>query len=200
MLPVHVVKHLVLSDILLQLRDQSTAPDLFREKLAEASWFLAKDAMELGAEIHPQLNSERVILVPILRAGLGLVPGFSKKIPQAPIHHLGLRRNEQTLEPEPYLINLPRAEILQKSRVIVLDPMLATGGSAHYALQLLKERGAKWIDFACLLCAPEGVAKLQVAHPDVKIFTASIDQKLDHRGYIVPGLGDAGDRQFGTFD
>lgn len=140
--------------------------------------------------------SRPIILVPILRAGLGFLDGFLDLIPQAAIAHIGMARNEKTLEPEAYYLKHPTP--LEESDLVVLDPMLATGGSAAQAITTLKEAGAKRIRFACLLAAPEGIAAMQEAHPDVEIFTAAVDRCLNEKGYILPGLGDAGDRLFGT--
>jgi uracil phosphoribosyltransferase len=140
--------------------------------------------------------SRPVILVPILRAGLGFLDGFLDLMPSAAVAHIGLARNAKTLLPEAYYLKHPTP--LAESDLIVLDPMLATGGSAVHAVTTLKEAGARRIRFACLLAAPEGIVTLQNAHPDVAIFTASIDRCLNDKGYILPGLGDAGDRLFGT--
>lgn len=137
-----------------------------------------------------------IILVPILRAGLGFLDGFLDLIPQAAVAHIGLARNEKTLAPEAYYLRHPTP--LDEAELILLDPMLATGGSAVHAVTTLLNAGAKSIRFACLLAAPEGIATLQAAHPDVPIYTAAIDRCLNEKGYILPGLGDAGDRLFGT--
>jgi uracil phosphoribosyltransferase len=137
-----------------------------------------------------------VVLVPILRAGLSLSDGFLDLIPEAIVAHIGLARNEETLEPETYY---PNARIdLGEAHVLVLDPMLATGGSAVEALNQLKSQGASRLKFVCLIAAPEGVTSLEKHHPEVPIYTAAVDRCLDERGYIRPGLGDAGDRAFGT--
>lgn len=138
----------------------------------------------------------RVILAPVLRAGLGFLDGFFDLLPEAAVAHIGLARNEETLKPEPYYIKTPA--ILAQSEVILLDPMLATGGSAVEAVRRLVELGATHIRFACLVAAPEGIATFEAAWPQVPIFTAAVDRCLNDRGYILPGLGDAGDRLFGT--
>jgi uracil phosphoribosyltransferase len=143
-----------------------------------------------------QETTRRVILTPVLRAGLGFLDGFFDLLPDAAVAHIGLARNEETLQPEPYYIKTP--PILAESEVIVLDPMLATGGSAVEAVKRLTELGATHIRFACLVAAPEGIATFEAAWPEVPVFTAAIDRGLNDRGYIVPGLGDAGDRLFGT--
>jgi uracil phosphoribosyltransferase len=137
-----------------------------------------------------------IILVPILRAGLGFLDGFLDLIPHAAVAHIGLARNEKTLRPEAYYLKHPTP--LAESELILLDPMLATGGSAVQAITTLMEAGATRIRFVCLLAAPEGIATLQAAHPQVPVFTAAIDRCLNEKGYILPGLGDAGDRLFGT--
>ena len=137
-----------------------------------------------------------VILVPVLRAGLGLVGGFVEVLPNARVGHIGLYRDEKTLKPVDYYLKLPKK--LSNSLVLILDPMLATGGSGSAAISVLKEKGAKKIRFVSLVAAPEGVRLLSKHHPDVKMFTCSLDRKLNKHGYIMPGLGDAGDRYFGT--
>ena len=137
-----------------------------------------------------------IVLVPILRAGIGLVDGFRRIIPSAKVGHIGMARNEKTLLPEEYYAKFPSG--LEESIVIIVDPMLATGGSASAAITNIKERGAKDIRLVCLVGAPEGVKVIEKNHPDVELVLASLDEKLNERGYIVPGLGDAGDRLFGT--
>ena len=142
------------------------------------------------------LAGKKVAIVPILRAGLGMVDGMLSLIPAAKVGHIGLYRDEETLKPVEYFCKLPQD--IAEREVIVVDPMLATGGSAADALTLLKKRGAKNLRLACLISSPEGIKAVQEAHPDVDIYVASIDEKLNEKGYIVPGLGDAGDRLFGT--
>ena len=142
------------------------------------------------------LPSTSVAVVPILRAGLGLVDGMLELIPNAKVGHVGLYRDPETHEPHEYYCKLPAD--LQKRRIFVVDPMLATGGSAVAAVQFLKDKGAKNIKFLCLIAAPEGIETLQAAHPDIDIYIAAKDDHLNENGYIVPGLGDAGDRIFGT--
>jgi len=142
------------------------------------------------------LAGKKLAIVPILRAGMGMVDGILKLIPAAKVGHIGLYRNEETLQPVEYFCKLPKD--IEEREVIVVDPMLATGGSAADAITLLKKRGATNIKFVGLVAAPEGVAHLTSVHPDVDIFVAAIDEKLNEKGYIVPGLGDAGDRLFGT--
>ena len=142
------------------------------------------------------LAGKKLAIVPILRAGLGMVDGMLELIPSAKIGHIGLYRDETTLEPVEYFCKMPSD--IQERDIFIVDPMLATGGSACDAVKMLKARGAKNIKFLCLIAAPEGVKKLQEAHPDVDIYCASLDSHLNEYGYIVPGLGDAGDRIFGT--
>lgn len=140
--------------------------------------------------------TRRIILTPVLRAGLGFLDGFFDLLPDAAVAHIGLARNEETLLPEPYYIKTP--PILAESEVIVLDPMLATGGSAVEAVKRLIDLGATHLRFVCLVAAPEGIATFEAAWPEIPVFTAAIDRGLNDRGYILPGLGDAGDRLFGT--
>ena len=142
------------------------------------------------------LNEDNYAFVPILRAGMSMVDGIIKVIPNAKIGHIGLYRNEETLEPVEYYYKMP--ENINKREVLVLDPMLATGGSAIATIDRLKKDGVKKIKFLCVISSPIGIKKLQEAHPDVKIYTASVDRELNDVGYILPGLGDAGDRVYGT--
>jgi uracil phosphoribosyltransferase len=143
-----------------------------------------------------QLAGKKVAVVPILRAGLGMVDGILDLIPAAKVGHIGMYRDEETLKPHEYFVKLP-SDIDQR-QLFVVDPMLATGGSAIMAIDALKKRGASSMKFVCLVAAPQGVKALQEAHPDIDIYTASLDDSLNENGYIVPGLGDAGDRLFGT--
>jgi uracil phosphoribosyltransferase len=140
---------------------------------------------------------KQVVLVPVLRAGLSMVSSFLQMIPDAKVGHIGLQRDEKTLEPIDYYYKTPKE--LETSMTILLDPMLATGGSAVASFNYLKKRGAKDCTLACLIAAPEGVEKMNKEHPEIPIFTASLDRQLSPIGYILPGLGDAGDRTFGTF-
>lgn len=143
-----------------------------------------------------ELEGKKLAIVPILRAGLGMVDGMLTMIPAAKIGHIGLYRDEETLEPVEYFCKLPKD--CDEREIFVVDPMLATGGSSVAAIKMLKDRGCKNIKFMCIIAAPEGVEKMQKEHPDVDIFIGALDEKLDENGYIVPGLGDAGDRIFGT--
>lgn len=197
---------LILRDIT-YLRHKETREYQFRAALKRIAYSLVVEisksfpVVEIDVEtplektIGHKIKSE-VILVPVLRAGLALVDAFIEMIPYAKVGHIGLQRNEETLEPVEYYYKTPKE--LATSKVIVLDPMLATGGSASAAFSFLKQRGANDLIFASLIAAPEGVKKLSADHPEIPIYTASLDRQLNQQGYIVPGLGDAGDRTFGT--
>lgn len=190
------------------IRDKNTGSKDFRELVEEVSMLLAyevtRDLQTEDVEIETpicktkckMLSGKKMAIVPILRAGLGMVDGMLKLIPAAKVGHIGLYRDEETLQPVEYFCKLPQD--ISERDVIVVDPMLATGGSASDAITLLKKRGAKNIRLVCLIGAPEGVKMVQNNHPDVDIYLGSIDEKLNENGYIVPGLGDAGDRLFGT--
>jgi len=143
-----------------------------------------------------ELAGKKMAIIPILRAGLGMVDGMLAMIPSAKVGHIGLYRNEETLEPIEYYCKIP-ADCSERD-VFVVDPMLATGGSSAAAIQMLKDRGVKNIRFVCIIAAPEGIRKMQEAHPDVDLYIGALDERLNEKGYIVPGLGDAGDRIFGT--
>lgn len=190
------------------LRDKNTGTKEFKELVSEIATLLCYEATrdlptkEVEVETPIAMAKTRVLtgrklaLVPILRAGLGMVDGMLTLLPAAKVGHIGLYRNEETLEPVEYYCKLP-SDIAERD-VLVLDPMLATGGSACDAITQIKKRGAKNIKFLCVIAAPEGVRRLQQAHPDVQIYAAALDQGLNEHAYIVPGLGDAGDRIFGT--
>jgi uracil phosphoribosyltransferase len=204
---VHVSSHPLIRHKLTLLRRKQTEPKKFRELIRELSILLATEATaDLALEPHtietPLCEMEGVALadkiglVPVLRAGLGMVEGIWELMPGAEVWHIGLKRDEKTLEPVHYYANKPIAPHV--AVCLLLDPMLATGGSAVAACDLLKSWGVARIKYLGLLAAPEGVAKLQEHHPDVEIYLAALDEKLNEKGYIVPGLGDAGDRQFGT--
>ncbi|TNE74121.1 uracil phosphoribosyltransferase [bacterium] len=201
------VKHPVVDRDLTILRDKHTNTETFRRVLERISIILAYHALkhlqtrtlEVETPITKTTGYEidsHVVVVPILRAGLGLVDSIVRFIPDAKIGHLGMYRDEETKQPVDYYSNLP--EGIESAYVLVVDPMLATGGSACDALNFLKKNGAKNITFMCLISAPEGIARVQNQHPDVRIITAAIDERLNNDAYIVPGLGDAGDRIFGT--
>jgi uracil phosphoribosyltransferase len=202
-----VVEHPAVADRLARLRDRDTPTPVFRKLLEELGAFLAYEAtrnLPLRDEhvitpLTPMVAHRvavRPVVAPILRAGLGLLPGFLEVIDDAVVAHLGFYRDPQTLQPVPYYANVPHD--LSQRHVYVLDPMLATGGSAVHALEKLKRAGAKQLELVCLVAAPQGVEAVQSAHPDVRIWTAAIDRELDENAYIRPGLGDAGDRVFGT--
>jgi uracil phosphoribosyltransferase len=204
----NIVDHALLSHRLGVLRDAATPSPLFRRLLAEIGAILTMAATRdlstttqrvttpLTQMDHRMLAAPEPVLVAVLRAGLGLMEGGMQVLPDAPVGHVGLVRDEHTLKPSQYLLRMP-PEVTQRG-AILFDPMLATGGSAIAAISRVKEAGAPHLRFVCVVAAPEGVAALSAAHPDVPIFTAALDEKLDHRGFIVPGLGDAGDRCFGT--
>ncbi|MBV6419427.1 MAG: Uracil phosphoribosyltransferase [Ignavibacteriaceae bacterium] len=202
-----IIQHpLVKKDVTI-LRDKKTNAEIFRAAVTRISNIMAveisnsfslkevKVETPLEKTIGYKLQQD-VVLIPVLRAGLGMVEGFLQLIPNAKLGHVGLERNETTLQPNSYYLKTPKN--LKNSEVILLDPMLATGGSASAAINYLKKRGAKNIVFACLIAAPEGVDKLLKEHPDLIIFTSVLDRQLNKKGFILPGLGDAGDRTFGT--
>lgn len=203
-----VLDHALVQDRMARLRDRRTAPAAFRRLLGEIGLFLTIEATRdlpratrrietpLAAMDHAVLASPEPVLVAVLRAGLGLMDGARLVLPEAPIGHIGLTRNEQTLQPAEYVVRLPQD--LPTRGALLLDPMLATGGSAVAAVSRLKAAGAAWIRFLSVVSAPEGIARLNAAHPDVPIWTAARDERLNEHGFIVPGLGDAGDRCFGT--
>jgi uracil phosphoribosyltransferase len=202
-----VVEHAVLADRLSVMRAQDTPHGVFRQALYEAAAIMAVEvARELPVrtvEIQTPLEvtsglrlRDEVAVVPVLRAGLGMVEGFLRLLPDARVGHVGIYRDEQEHVPIDYYERLPPG--LPDLRVYVLDPMLATGGSAVHALGHLKRAGARQLELVCLVAAPTGVSAVQEAHPDVPIWTAAVDRELDENAYIRPGLGDAGDRVFGT--
>jgi uracil phosphoribosyltransferase len=202
-----VIDHPLLRRDLTILRRRDTPHGAFRETVSDAAAILAYEAMrdieleevqiETPLEATPGYEvADRVVVVPILRAGLGLVDGFIRFVPEARVGHLGMQRNEETHEPEDYYAKLPDG--LGEAHVFVVDPMLATGGSATRAIDALKERGAQRLTFACLVAAPEGVKTLAEEHPNVPVIAAALDRELDENAFIRPGLGDAGDRIYGT--
>jgi uracil phosphoribosyltransferase len=204
---VTVVDHVLLRRLVSILRDRETPHGVFRQTLDDAAMILAYEAMrglrhtelEVQTPLEPATGlklDDEVVLVAILRAGLGLVDGFLRLVPDARVGHLGMYRDEEALRPVGYYENVPSG--VGEAEVFVVDPMLATGGSATQAIARLKRAGARRITFVCLVAAPEGVAALRAAHPEVPILTAALDRELDSNGYIRPGLGDAGDRIFGT--
>ena len=202
-----VSKHPAVLHKLALLRDERTDPKKFRELVREISWLVGYEALAdtplNEIEVRTPLEvttghelAERIGLVPILRAGLGMVGAFLELFPESQVWHLGLFRDERTLRPVEYYNKLPDQTTVDTC--LILDPMLATGGSATAAIEVLKEWGAKRIKLVNLIAAPEGVAAVSEAHPDVTMYCAALDRQLNEKGYIQPGLGDAGDRQFGT--
>ncbi len=189
------------------LRDVNTNCETFRSAISRLSNIIAVklfvDLKLKEIEVQTPLEktkgfklAQEVVIVPVLRAGLGMVNGFLQVIPDAKVGHIGLERDEETLKPVEYYYKTP-ANLIEHE-IILVDPMLATGGSASAAISFLKKRGADNIIFACIVAAPEGIKKINEDHPDVKIFGAALDRELNDKGYILPGLGDAGDRTFGT--
>jgi uracil phosphoribosyltransferase len=205
---INEVKHPLIEHKLSILRDKNTGTKEFRELAGEIATILCYEAMrdakldEYEVETPLQktkvnkINEDRYAFVPILRAGMGMTQGIETLIPNAKIGVIGLYRNEETLKPVKYYYKVPR-DIADRT-VILLDPMLATGGSAIDAISMLKEDGVKDIKFLCIIAAPEGIKRIEEIHPDVEVYCAKIDEKLNDIGYILPGLGDAGDRIFGT--
>jgi len=204
---VTVVEHPVLADRLAVMRDRATAHGDFRQALFEAAAIMAvevaRDLPVKQVDIQTPLEQttglrlrDEVAVVPVLRAGLGMVEGFLRLLPDARVGHVGIYRDEEEHVPIDYYERLPPR--LPEARVYVLDPMLATGGSAVHALGKLKRAGARAPELVCLVAAPQGIEAVQAEHPDVRIWTAAIDRELDENAYIRPGLGDAGDRVFGT--
>lgn len=203
-----VTDHPLIQHKLTLIRDKCTGPKEFRELVDEVSTLMAYEVTrdlplrEVDIETPVARTKSFVIdgrklgVVPILRAGLGMVEGILKLVPAARVGHVGLYRDPDSLKPVEYYCKLPYD--VDERDVIVIDPMLATGGSASAAIAFLKEKGCKHIKLMCLIAAPEGIARVQKDHPDVDIFAAAQDEKLNEHGYIVPGLGDAGDRLFGT--
>ncbi len=203
----HVSQHPAVRHKLGILRDESTEPKKFREVVRELSWLMGyealADARTQPLEIHTPMEvmaaeelADRIGLIPILRAGLGMVDAMLELMPTAQVWHLGLFRDERTLRPVEYYNKLPDSATVDLC--LILDPMLATGGSATAAIEVLKRWGAIRIKLVNLIAAPDGVEAVLKAHPDVEIYTAALDRQLNEKGYIMPGLGDAGDRQFGT--
>ncbi len=205
---VHVMEHPLIQHKVSMLRDKATGSKEFRELVEEISMLMCYEATrdlplkEIEVETPvakaqaKALAGKKLGIVPILRAGLGMVDGMLNLIPAAKVGHIGLYRDPETLEPVEYYCKLPYDSPTRD--IFVLDPMLATGGSASAAIKFIKDKGVKRIRFLCLIAAPEGVERLRNDHPDVDIYVAALDERLNEHGYIVPGLGDAGDRLFGT--
>lgn len=205
---VHVLDHPLIQHKLTYIRDNNTGTKEFRELVDEVAMLMA---FEITRNLPVQdvetqtpvttantkvLAGKKIGLIPILRAGLGMVDGMLNLLPAARVGHVGMYRDPETLQPNEYYLKLPSD--ISERELIVLDPMLATGGSANDAIDSLKKRGAKQIKLMCLVAAPEGVELIRENNPDVDIYLGALDEKLDEHGYIVPGLGDAGDRLFGT--
>lgn len=207
---VNILNHPLIQHKITLLRDERTGSKDFRELVSEIAALMAYEACRdlpvqdvtvktpITTTVGKTLGGKKLALVPILRAGLGMVSGIERLIPAARIGHIGMYRNEKTLEPVEYFCKMP-ADLAERE-ILLLDPMLATGGSAIAAIGALIKRGAdiKAIKFLCLVSAPEGIKNLTEAYPQLQIYTASVDERLNENGYIVPGLGDAGDRIFGT--
>lgn len=202
-----LLEHPLIQHKVTLLRSQRTGKKLFKEMLDELATFMAYEvardlpleAVEIHTPLEPMVGRQvagwKLVVVPILRAGLGMVDGFLRAIPEATVGHIGLYRNEETLEPVEYYFKTPEP---QGREFILVDPMLATGGSASAAVNFLKRRGVEKIRLVSIVAAPEGVSRMLEAHPEVPVFSAALDRGLNEVGYIVPGLGDAGDRLFGT--
>ena len=203
-----VFDHPLIKHKLTFIRDKNTGSKEFRELVTELSMLMGYEVTRdlpleeieietpLGMTKAQVISGKKVGLIPILRAGLGMVDGMLRLLPTARVGHIGLYRDPETLKPVEYYCKLPQD--IEERELIVLDPMVATGGSAAAAIDFLKERGAKYIRLVCLIAAPEGIEAVRKAHPDIDIYVAAIDEKLNEHAYIVPGLGDAGDRLFGT--
>ncbi|EOH98058.1 uracil phosphoribosyltransferase [Enterococcus pallens] len=203
-----VIDHPLIQHKLTIIRDKECGTKVFREVVGEIANLMAYEVSRdmpledieietpIETSIQKTLSGKKVAIVPILRAGIGMVDGILELIPAAKVGHIGMFRDEETLEPHEYFFKMP--DDIDSRQLFIVDPMLATGGSAIMAIDSLKKRGASNMKFVCLVAAPEGVKALQEAHPDVDIYTAALDDHLNEHGYIVPGLGDAGDRLFGT--
>ena len=203
-----VFDHPLIQHKLSIMRDKNTSVKEFRELVSEIAMLMCYEAtrdlplepVEIETPVAKatvnRIAGKKLAIVPILRAGLGMVDGMVSMMPNVKVGHIGLFRDPETLEPVKYYFKMPPD--IEERDVIVVDPMLATGGSASAAIQILKEDGVKHIKLMCIIGAPEGVARMQKDHPDVDIFVAALDERLNDHGYIVPGLGDAGDRIFGT--
>lgn len=208
MAKLEVMDHPLIQHKLTIIRDKNTGTKVFREVVNEIARLMAYEVSRdmplqdveietpLVKSVQKEIAGKKVAIIPILRAGLGMVDGMLDLIPAAKVGHVGMYRDHETFEPVEYFVKLPSD--IKDRQLLVVDPMLATGGSAIAAIDSLKNRGASIIKFVCLVAAPEGIKALQEAHPDVDIYTASLDERLDENGYILPGLGDAGDRLFGT--
>lgn len=205
---VHILDHPLIRHKVAIIRDKNTSTKQFREVISEIATLMAYEAfkevptqqitVETPLETVEQtvVKENSIAIVPILRAGLGMVDGILTLFPAAKVGHIGMYRNEETLEPQEYYCKLPQG--IEDKVVMLVDPMLATGGSAIDAITLLKKRGCKHIKFLAIIGAPEGVEKVHAAYPDIEVYVSTLDRQLNENGYILPGLGDAGDRIFGT--
>ena len=203
-----ICDHPLIKHKLTMIRDKNTGTNEFRAIVEEIAMMIGYEALKdleldeveietpLEKAMCPVIAGKKPAIVPILRAGLGMVGGLLKLMPAAKVGHIGMYRDEETFEPHEYFCKLPSP--IEQRRIYVVDPMLATGGSAVDAIKLIKQRGGKDISFLCVIAAPEGVERLHAEHPDVKIFVGNLDRQLNEHAYICPGLGDAGDRIFGT--
>ncbi len=203
-----ICDHPLIKHKLTMIRNKETGTNEFRAIIEEIAMLIGYEALRdleledvpvetpIETAMCPVIAGKKPAIVPILRAGLGMVGGLLKLMPAAKVGHIGMYRDEETFEPHEYFCKLPSP--IEQRRIYVVDPMLATGGSAVDAIKLIKDRGGKDISFLCVIAAPEGVEKLHKAHPDVKIFVGNLDRQLNENAYICPGLGDAGDRIFGT--
>lgn len=208
MAKVTIMDHPLIQHKLGIMRRKTTSTKEFRDLVAEVAMLICYEATRelpladieietpLTKTVAKEIAGKKLCIVPILRAGLHMADGILNLIPNAKVGHIGLYRNEKTLEPVEYFCKLPSDA--DEREIFVVDPMLATGGSSIAAINMLKKRGIKKIHFLCLIAAPEGVKKLSEAHPDVEIYVGALDEKLNDKGYILPGLGDAGDRIYGT--
>lgn len=206
---IHVVDHPLIKEKMTRLRDKNTQPKDFRQLLDQIAQLLLfevtrdlpvrhkKVTTPLAETTGYELDVSGITVVPILRAGLGFLDAVMDLVPEAKVGHIGLTRDEETLQPIKYYCKMPKDK---DAEIILIDPMLATGGSAEAAITMLKQDGYKHFRFMCLVAAPEGVALVKRSHPEVPIYTAALDDHLNENGYIVPGLGDAGDRVFGTLE
>ena len=205
---VHIMDHPLVAHKLTIMRDKNTSTKDFRDLVSEIGMLITYDATRelplttkeietpICKTVQPTLAGKKIAVVPILRAGLGLVDGVLRMVPSARVGHIGMYRDEETLIPHVYFCKMPK-DIAERD-VMIVDPMLATGGSANAAIEEMKKRGCKNIKLMVLVAAPEGIDTVRKAHPDVDIYAGALDEKLNEVGYIVPGLGDAGDRIFGT--
>lgn len=206
---VHILTHPLVHHAMAELRDKHTQVPRFRERTRELAKYLlleaTRDLSTVDVEVETpiarskekKLGDYTIVIAPILRAGLGMAEPAMELLPEAEVRHIGLYRDEETLQPVHYYVKVPE-KYPEDTVVIIIDPMLATGGSAMDTIALFEERGIRKIKFLCLIASPEGIERVTKAHPHVQIYTVSVDEKLNEHGYIVPGLGDAGDRVFGT--